>query len=274
VREGCELLFSISNAELLKKSRPHAAATALDLASLDGLFTAISPRHFAIMASRSDIRNVVRELEQTHGKPKPPRFNGPLEMILWENVVYLADDKQRQAAFDALRNEVGLTAAKVLAASPGSLLAVSRMAGILPNNQVEKLRRIAQIVLDEFAGDLDQVLKQPLEQAKRSLKKFPGIGEPGAEKILLFCGAYPIFALESNGLRVLLRLGFGTEQKNYAASYRSAQAAVTSQLKMDGAWLIRAHQLLRQHGQEICRRSRPLCEICPLTKVCHYYHGN
>jgi len=42
---------------------------------------------------------------------------------------------------------------------------------------VEKLRRIAQIALQEFDGDLDRVLKQPLAQAKKSLKKFPGIGE-------------------------------------------------------------------------------------------------
>jgi endonuclease-3 len=225
------------------------------------------------MAARLGIRTVMEELEKTHGKPKPPRFNGPLEMILWENVVYLTDDKQRKAAFEALRDEVGLTAAKILAASSNALLAVTRLAGILPDNQVEKLRCIAQIVQDEFAGDLDQVLKQPLAQAKRSLRKFPGIGEPGAEKILLFCGAYPVLALESNGLRVLLRLGFGTEQRNYAASYRSAQQAVNSQLKADGGWLIRAHQLLRQHGQEICRRTCPLCEICPLTKVCRHYQG-
>jgi len=223
------------------------------------------------MAASADIRSVIPELEKTHGKPKPPKLNGPLEMILWENVVYLADDKKRRLAFNALQEEVGLTASKILSAPPNALLAVTRMAGILPNNQVEKLRRIAQIVQDDFGGDLDQVLKQPLGQAKRALKKFPAIGEPGAEKILLFCGAYPVFALESNGLRVLLRLGFGQEQKNYAASYRSAQAAVTSQVKPDFPWLIRAHQVLRHHGQEICRRTRPLCGACPLTKVCLYY---
>jgi adenine-specific DNA glycosylase len=37
--------------------------------------------------------------------------------------------------------------------------------------------------------------------------------------------------------------------------------------------LIRAHQLLREHGQELCRRSRPSCERCPLSDVCLYYAG-
>jgi endonuclease III len=214
---------------------------------------------------------VIDQLEKFHGKPDAPKFAGPLEIILWENVVYLADDKKRQEAFGALRDEIGLSAAKILAAPTNALRAVTRVAGILPDNQVEKLRRIAQIVHDEFGGDLDQVLTQPLPQARRSLKRFPGIGDPGADKILLFCRVEPILALESNGLRVLLRLGFGTEQKNYAASYRSAQEALKPELKPDCDWMIRAHQLLRRHGQEVCRRTRPLCEVCPLTKGCRHY---
>ena len=72
----------------------------------------------------------------------------------------------------------------------------------------------------------------------------------------MFTRSQPVLALDSNGLRVLLRLGFGAEKKNYAASYRSAQEALADQLPRDRDALIRAHQLLRQHGQELCRRSR------------------
>jgi endonuclease-3 len=226
------------------------------------------------MPAHLQLLSVIEQLEKIHGNPKLPKLNGPLEMILWENVVYLADDSKRQIAFDKLRKEIGLTAQKILAATPKALLAVTRLAGILPDKQVEKLRRIARTVEDEFAGDLDQVLQQPLAQGKRALRKFPGIGEPGAEKILLLCEAHPILALESNGLRVLLRLGFGKEQKNYAASYRSVQEAVNGQMRKECRWLIGAHLLLRQHGQEICRRTGPICEKCPLTSVCRYFQEN
>jgi endonuclease-3 len=65
---------------------------------------------------------------------------------------------------------------------------------------------------------LKSVLKLPLPKAKKALQKFPGIGEPGAEKILLFTRTHPLMALESNGLRVLVRLGFGAEHKNYATT--------------------------------------------------------
>lgn len=102
-----------------------------------------------------------------------------------------------------------------------------------------------------------------------ALKRFPGIGAPGAEKILMFCGALPVLALESNGLRVLLRLGHGREEpKNYAKTYRSVREALAADLPSDAAWLARAHQLLRRHGQEICRNTDPDCGACNLAERC------
>jgi endonuclease III len=146
---------------------------------------------------------------------------------------------------------------------------------------IDKLRNfygrpepLAQIALQEFDGDLDKVVKQPIAQAKKSLKKFPGIGDPGAEKILLFSKTQPVLALDSNGLRVLLRLGYGEERKSYAATYRSAQEAIASELKRDFDWLIASHQLLRRHGQELCKTAEPLCASCPLKSSCRYYLQN
>jgi hypothetical protein len=50
----------------------------------------------------------------------------------------------------------------------------------------EKLLAIAKIAFQEFDSDLRSVLKKPLPQAKKALKRFPSIGDPAAEKILLF----------------------------------------------------------------------------------------
>ena len=36
----------------------------------------------------------------------------------------------------------------------------------------------------------------------------------------------------------------------------------------DFDWLITAHQLLRRHGRELCRRAAPLCASCPLQERC------
>jgi endonuclease III len=192
-------------------------------------------------------------------------------MVLWENVAYLLDDEHRERAFRALRDTIGTRPSDILAAPWEALYRVAQLGGMHPENRVEKLRAIARIAQQELGGDLSEVVRRPLAQAKRALQKFPGIGAPGAEKILLFAHAIPLLALESNGLRVLLRLGFAEEKKNYAASYRAVQDRVRAELGDDCAWLVRVHQLLRRHGKEVCRRSEPSCEVCPLTGGCRHY---
>ena len=58
------------------------------------------------------------------------------------------------------------------------------------------------------------------------------------------------------------------------AIYRSVQEAIKPQIKEDFDWLISLHLLLRRHGQEICKRTKPLCEKCPLTKGCRFFAEN
>jgi endonuclease III len=218
----------------------------------------------------SELAKVIERLAAHYGAQKPPKLAGPWEMILWENVAYLADDDRRRNAFQTLKQDVGIEAAEILDASDKDLLEVARH-GILPEQFAEKLRTCAKIALEEFDGNLKQVLKWPLPKAKKALQKFPGIGEPGAEKILLFTRTCPVLALESNALRVLVRLGFAEEQKSYSTTYRLVQEAVADELNPDYDWLIQAHLLLRLHGQELCKRSKPLCEKCPLRAECEYF---
>lgn len=221
--------------------------------------------------ARKSFQKIIEELQNFYGPPEPPKVADPLGMILLENAAYLVSDERREQAFNALRERVGLTPPEILMAHEETLLEVARLGGMRPAARVEKLRRIAQIALQEFDGDFDRVLKQPLPRAKKLLKKFPGIGDPGAEKIFLFSRTHPILALDSNGLRVLLRLGYGEDSKSYSSTYRSAQEAVQNESKKDFDWLIAAHQLLRRHGQELCKRASPLCSRCPLKSSCRYY---
>lgn len=219
---------------------------------------------------RMPLSQVVERLQVHYGQPKVPMPGRPWEMILWENVAYLADDEQRLKAFQTLKKRVGTEPERLLSASDEALLEVTRH-GILADQFAKKLRKCAQIALEEFDGNLRPVLKLPFTQAKKALQKFPGIGEPGAEKILLFSQTYPVLALDSNGVRVLLRLGFGEEKKGYSTTYRLVQKAVAEGLNKDYSWLIQAHLLLRCHGQELCKRTEPECKKCPLASDCEFY---
>jgi endonuclease-3 len=221
-----------------------------------------------IVMMRMFLPQVIDQLEAFYGEPESPHVTDPWEMIVWENIAYLVADERRQQAMESLRNGIGTSPEQILAAAPAQLLKRAAIRGILPEQSVAKLRRSAEIALNEFNGDLRPILKRSLAQAKKALKQFPAIGDPGAEKILLFCKAFPILALDSNGLRVLVRLGYGEEKANYSMTYRVVQEAIDEELVKEYCWLIKAHLLLRRHGQALCRRSEPDCEKCPLLKEC------
>jgi len=219
------------------------------------------------------LRGIVSRLDRVFGPVKPPPVKGPFEMILWENVAYLVSDDRREAAFRTLQKRAGTKPKEILAAPREAILQATRLGGMHSEDRVGRLRDIAELALSEFAGDDEVLLKMPPAKAKKILRKFPGIGEPGADKILLFSGAQPVLALESNGLRVLLRLGYGEEKKSYDATYRSVLEAVRGELPEDCDELLRAHLLLRRHGREICRRSEPRCGVCPVASACRYYRA-
>lgn len=223
-----------------------------------------------VPADQKKLVRVVAALGEMYGDPPPHPARGAFELILWENVAYLADDARRAKAWSVLRQRVGTTPERILAAPRAALLEVAR-SGILAADRVEKIREIARIALEEVGGDLAGAVAGPIAQARKALKKFPSIGDPGAEKILLFLRRDRVLALDSNGLRVLLRLGYGKDDRNYARAYRTAQEESRAEWKDDFDWLIAAHLLLRRHGQELCKASHPRCDACPLQRRCAYF---
>jgi endonuclease-3 len=222
-------------------------------------------------AAKKTFHKIIARLKKHFGEPKPPQTTDPFALIVFDNIAYLVDDTRRKAAFDLLRKTVGLQPVDILAAPLEKVISATRLGGIHPEPRAYRLRECAQIVLNDFGGDLNQALTLPLPKAIKALRQFPSIGEPGAEKILLFTTTYPVLALESNGLRVMLRLGFGEEKKNYSASYKSVKEAVADQIGTDCDYLVEAHQLLRRHGKEICKTTNPHCDDCPINSFCAYY---
>ena len=209
-------------------------------------------------------------LKREYGEPLAPPAKGPFELVMWENACYLLPDERRLEVFEALRHQVGLNAASIQSAPDEVLQALARRGGMRPEVRVLRWREIARITLSQYAGDLDSILRRPYVEAKRALRQFPTIGDPGAEKILLFCGVASGLPLESNGLRVLTRLGWGRIQKNYGATYRSVRAALEPPLPSGPDRLVQAHLLLREHGKVLCKDKAPLCHQCPVAGGCDY----
>lgn len=216
----------------------------------------------------SDFKLLLSRLQKHYGSPETPPAMGPFELVLWENACYLLTDERRREVFEALRSSVGLNAEAIWKADQNTLFPLATRGGMRPETRVFRWREIARITLEQFEGNLDQIVDWPFAKAKKALKLFPNIGDPGAEKILMFCGKASGLPLESNGLRVLTRVGYGRAEKDYGRMYRSVQAALEGQLPRGAAPLARAHLLLRQHGRETCRTNGPECGECPVVDLC------
>jgi endonuclease III len=102
---------------------------------------------------------LVDKLQQHYGAPAPPPSTDPLELVIWENIAYLASDKRRAEAFSTLKQTIGTRPERILAAKHSALAAIGK-AGILPDVSAEKLLSIAKIAYEEFDSDLRSVLKR------------------------------------------------------------------------------------------------------------------
>jgi endonuclease III len=228
---------------------------------------------------------ILDTLEQTYRLQKLVGPTNPYEMILFLNCGYPASDAKCAKGFDTLKREVGLHPNKLLAASKAKLAKLMRPSVILPEVCALRLKEIARRVQDEFGRDLAAALKKRLDEAqgkpekglraaKKALQEFPTIGEPSAEKILLFSGLVPVAAVPSAFVEVPIRLFRGEPGKNYSADYRAAREILDAELPKTFAARRRAYLLLKKHGQEICKRSKPKCELCPLTAQCAYLQAS
>ncbi len=220
------------------------------------------------MGRPAGIREAVRALRRHYGQPAPPPTSDPFELILWENVAYLAPPARRREAFEDLKRTVGTTPTAILEASRRTLETITAR-GMLKGVFADKLRECAHIALQKYGGDLGEAVRGPFVAASRALRSFPGIGEPGAEKILLFAGRHARLAPDSNGLRVLVRLGLVREERTYSRTY-AASRQVADDLPAGMRAVQEAHLLLQQHGRTLCRRGAPRCGECPLEGACSY----
>jgi len=216
----------------------------------------------------SQLPALLDRLEEHHGRPRRPLPKRPLDWVLWENAAYLVKDDQRRRAYQALEQSTGLTPAGILGLPREELQAIAALGGMLAELRVSKLISIAETVQDSFDGDLNTILKLPIAKARRALRLFPGIGLPGADKILLFTKTHAVPALESNGLRVLVRLGYVLEAKSYGTTYRAATEVLSVLSERGCPWLMRMYDLLREHGKALCKHNEPRCEECPIAAKC------
>jgi endonuclease III len=211
-------------------------------------------------------------LESFYGEQAAGWPTDPYGFLVWWHCGYPPSEERCSRGFESLSHEVGVTPEKLLSATSARLARVLKSGGLVPQLRASRLKVIAASVRDDYAGDLPGVLRRMAPAAARAaLRKFPGIGAPGADRILLFAGIAPVAAVPSACPHVLVRIACGREPERYTATYSQAQQILAAEAGNECAGLTRAYLLLQRHGRSLCKRSNPKCHACPIADTCAYF---
>ena len=219
------------------------------------------------------VRGILQQLESHYGKQEPSWPTDPYLFLVWWYCGYPASDAACAKGWGPLNDEIGAEPQQILRASPQALAKALKPGGMVPELRAIRLKELAARVQDEFGGDLRAALVGPMPHVRKILKSFHSIADPGADRILLFAGIAPIAAVASNCPYVLVRILHGRERENYGVTYREAQEAIESEVPSKVDARIRAYLLLKRHGQELCKRTKPKCDQCPVSASCAYFGG-
>lgn len=213
------------------------------------------------------------KLEAFHGAQEPCCPVEPYEFLIWWHCGYPASDTTCAKGWAALSKDIGIEPSRILKATQAKLAHALKAGGMVPEVRAMRLQQIAERVENEFGGDLRNALMGRIEDVRKSLKKFPGIAGPGADRILLFGKVTPIAAVPSNCPHVLVRIQLGLERENYGVTYREAESLLEAEIPEQFHPRQRAYLLLKEHGQTLCKRSKPKCAECPVRLHCAYFAG-
>ncbi len=132
----------------------------------------------------------------------------------------------------------------------------------LYNSKSETLKKLGQIVVEDFDEDLGKIFNKDPEEARDELLDLPGVGPKTADCVLLFAGGFDVLPVDTHVDRTSSRLGFASSEDNLEEVKKKVEASFP-----DGK-LGKTHILLIELGREYCKARNPRCEKCPVKDFC------
>ena len=139
---------------------------------------------------------------------------------------------------------------------------------------IQDIVRKGQLPFVESATGLLREHGGVVPAERGDLQKINGVGEKIAECVLAYGWGREALPMDGNGCRVVTRfLGLNPlEQRQDAAHIRSSIKSVFNDQREwmagRGVAMIDLHEVLRLHGQVVCKRS-PECSRCPVS-ICRF----
>ena len=190
-------------------------------------------------------------------KAKQDPFQTLVTTIISQNTA----DKNTERAFENLSMKFEITPQILAKAEVGEIEDTIKVAGLY-KNKAQAIKRAATIILQNYRGTLQPILKLPLEEARTVLMQFPGVGPKTADVVLLFSANQPTIPVDTHVNRLAKRLGFASAKSDYESVRRGLQ------LLFDPRDYFAVHLLLIEHGRRTCKALHPNCLQCAVNVYC------
>lgn len=208
--------------------------------------------------ARRRVRAIQQRLREYYGVPLMAPHGRPVDELILTVLSQSTNDRNRDVAFERLRERFGHWAA--VRDAPVEEVEEAIRPGGISKVKSKRIQDILEALDDDFA--LEWLRDAPVQEGQEFLCALPGVGRKTAACVLLFSYARRDVPVDTHVQRVgtrlaLLREGAGSDELH------DAMVALTP----PGAEL-ELHVNLLRHGRRICHARAPRCRECPLRRMC------
>lgn len=205
---------------------------------------------------------ILQILRKTFAMPKWTTSNkDPFETLIVTIISQNTSGRNTARAFENLSKNFEITPEALANAQTDQIEACLKVAGLY-RNKAKVINQVARMVHEKFGDTLNPIMALPVEEARKTLMQFPGVGPKTADVVLLFCTEKPTIPVDTHVNRVSKRLGLTSAEADYEGVRKSLQSLYSPKD------YLAVHVLLISHGRKYCRARNPLCRQCPLNTLC------
>ncbi|MBI4778219.1 endonuclease III domain-containing protein [Candidatus Desantisbacteria bacterium] len=130
------------------------------------------------------------------------------------------------------------------------------------NQKAKKLKAFINFLFSKYEGSMEKMAETEMWTLRHELLQINGIGMETADSILLYACYKPIFVVDAYTIRFLSRHKLIKENET---SYTHIQKLFMNNLPTDVTVYNEYHALIVQLGKELCSKTNPRCDHCPLS---------
>jgi endonuclease-3 len=208
-----------------------------------------------------------RRLRTAYGAPPPVTMRlDPVSQLVLSMLGARTRGEVSLAVFERLRRRFGDWDA--LRDSPPSVIEPLIAPVTFAENKAAYLvAALRAITTRRGALDLDFLRRWPVEAARYWLETLPGVGPKVSASVVNFSTlGMRALVVDTHHFRVARRIGLLSSHTGFPNAHR----ALTRQLPdgWEAEMLDAHHELMKLHGQVLCRHDHPICGPCPVRDLC------